>query len=135
MKRAVCIVCCLMFGLMASSEVDAKVARPEPVAPVVRDGFAYEVKEGQSGTVVKRDVATGRIEWTCQIYVISYETKAGLSKCVQGCPITQLALSERVLTVTNQRGYVYELNLDTLEITVKKGSRVIRTNLRTMDNP
>lgn len=107
----------------------AKAPRPEPVAPVVCEGFAYEVKEGESGTVVKRDVATGRIEWTCQIYVISYETKAGLSKCVQECPITQLTLSGNALTVTNKKGYVYELDLDTLEIAVKKGSRVIRSDL------
>ena len=110
-------------------EGHAKVHPGKRVAPVIYNGAVYEKSNGEDGYVVKRDVQTGRIEWTCQVYVIAYETKSGLSKCVQGCRITELAISKRKLLVTNEKGWTYELNIDDLNVVATKGSRIIKSDI------
>lgn len=119
------MVVCLMMVSMIAMNSYAKVPPVKEPLPIIRDGFIYEAKKGESGYIVKRNITTGKIEWTCQIYVVAYETQKGLSKCVQACPITQFTLSGDTLTVINQRGWIYELNLNDLSIVVKKGSRVV----------
>lgn len=119
------MVVCFIIASIVAMDSYAKVPPVKKPIPIICDGFIYEVKSGESGYIVKRNVVTGKIEWTCQIYVVVYETQKGLSKCVQACPITQFTLSGDILTVINQRGWIYELNLNDLSIVVKKGSRVV----------
>jgi hypothetical protein len=93
------------------------------VTPIIYNGYRYEATP--DGYVVKYNVVTGNVEWRRQIYVNIYETSLGLSKCVQTCQITRMELSKGVLTVINQKGYVYVLNLTDLSVKVVSGSIMV----------
>jgi len=103
----------------------AKRAVPKPVKPVVKDGIEYSAPLNREGFVVARWIKTGREIWSRQVYVIKHEYKQGLEEDIQTCFITDLQFYNRKLKVTNEQGGEFEIDPDTLTVTVLKGKSVI----------
>jgi hypothetical protein len=105
--------------------VSAKRAAPKPVKPVVKDGIEYSAPLNREGFVVATWIKTGCKIWSRQVYVIKHEYKQGLEEDVQTCFITHLQFHDRKLQVTNEQGGEFEVDPDTLVVTVLKGKPVL----------
>lgn len=105
--------------------VSTKRAAPKAVKPVVKDGIEYSAPLNREGFVVATWLKTGREIWSRQIYVIKHEYKQGLEEDVQTCFITDLQFHDRKLKVTNEQDGEFEVDPDTLTLTVLKGKPVI----------
>jgi hypothetical protein len=103
----------------------SKRAAPKPVKPVVKDGIEYSATLNREGFVVATWSKTGREIWSRQVYVIKHEYQQGLEEDVQTCFITDLQFHDRKLKVTNEQGGEFEVDPDTLTVTVLKGKAVI----------
>ena len=68
------------------------------------------------------------LSWWKQIYVIRYDTV--LETDVRDVYITSLKIKDGNLIVENERGYIYSLVLNTLEVTPLKGNTVIDTPIK-----
>jgi hypothetical protein len=119
-------VLALVF-IFSSSFASRKL--PNPVNSVIKDGIEYSapLDFAKIGFVVATWQKTKTPIWTKQIYVIKYE-KSGLEQDVQWVFITKLRLSDNRLIITNELGYEYELDLNSLNVTTLKGSSVIDTS-------
>ncbi|MEN3375344.1 MAG: hypothetical protein V7604_699 [Hyphomicrobiales bacterium] len=103
----------------------AKRLAPDPVAPVSFEGRRYEAIDfgkarglGQNGGYVAAiDEASGRELWVQRIYRIRYDR--GLEGDKQDVFITGLTLlpAARALTIENERGKRYRLDLGTRKVT------------------
>ena len=107
------------------TSVLAKRSAPKPVAPVVKDGIEYSAPLNRMGFVVATWAKTKREIWSRQVYVIKYEYKLGLEEDVQWCFITDLRFENGKLRVVNEGGSEFEIDPDTLTVTVLKGQAVI----------
>jgi hypothetical protein len=116
------VLLCLVCPVTPAS---AKRAAPIQVKPVVKDGIEYSAPLSREGFVVATWIKTGREIWSRQIYAIKHEYKQGLEEDVQTCFITELQFYSRKLKVTNEQGGEFEVDPDTLTVTVLKGKRVI----------
>ena len=103
----------------------AKRSAPKQVASVVKDGIEYSAPANRMGFVVATWTKTGREIWNRQVYVIKYEYKLGLEEDVQWCFITDLRFENSKLKVVNEQGSEFEVDPDTLNVTVLKGKAVI----------
>jgi len=103
----------------------AKRAAPKPVKPVVKDGVEYSAPFNREGFVVATWLKTGREIWSRQNYVIKHEYKQGLEEDVQTCFVTDLQFNNRKLKITNEQGGEFEVDPESLTVTVLKGVPVI----------
>jgi len=124
MKRHMIYAIALITVCVATT-VFAKRSAPKPVASVTKDGIEYSVPHDRMGFVAAKWIKTNREIWSKQIYVVKYEYKFGLERDVQSCFITSLNLNNDVLIITNEKGSVFKLNIDTLVTKTIKGSNVI----------
>jgi outer membrane protein assembly factor BamB len=107
--------------LIASSPVYAsRISAPE-VKSVIYEGIKYSVHGNDS--IQATEAKTGQKIWTKQIYIVKY--LPGLEEDVQDCFITKLEIRNNKAYITNEKGYEYELDLNTLEIKIIKGFLII----------
>jgi outer membrane protein assembly factor BamB len=118
------IIAMVVLGILPTSSF-AKRLPPPAVEPISRNSVIYS--EYGEDSILATDKKTGEQIWKRQIYVVKH--MPGLEPDVQACFITKISLKDNKLIVTNEEGYRYELNIDTLEVKVLKGAMVIdRTN-------
>jgi hypothetical protein len=110
---------CLCFATSA----DAKRAAPRAVPPVIRDGIAYSAPPDRVGHVVATWAKTGREFWSRQVYAIKY--RRGLEQDVQWVFINDLRFEGGKLKVGNEKGGEFELDPESLNVKVLRGSAVI----------
>lgn len=112
-------------GLLLANPVHAKRLPPKPVPPVVAEGVEYTVPHDVlMGLVVATDIKTRTVLWQRQIYTV--RSNPDIEHDVQACYITSLAARSGKLTIKNERGYVYELFLKTLQVQTKVGGSVVQ---------
>jgi hypothetical protein len=115
----------LLLALAATLPAAAKRLAPEPVAPVSFEGRRYEAVqfgkarglEQNGGYVAAIDEASGRELWVQRIYRIRYDRDIEGDK--QDVFITGLTLAPatRTLSIENERGARYRLDLRTRKVT------------------
>lgn len=94
----------------------AKRSTPEPVAPVVANHVEYSAPHELMGIVVATDLATGKELWCQRIYQVPIHSR--LESDVQDVFITSLSINKkRVLTVINEKGAIYTMDLMTRKVT------------------
>lgn len=122
MKRSTLAIFCVLFAVFTVSMLHAKRSAPEKVAPVADGVLDYHAPHSQMGFVEAWNVKNKQLIWRRQIYVVKYD--ADLERDVQDVFITSIQRTDKGLTVKNERGSEYELDLDTLTVKVVKGSLV-----------
>jgi hypothetical protein len=96
---------------------DAKRAAPGEVSPVIWNGVRYAAAPhggcgfAHPGCVEASDAETGQTLWKIEVYQIQY--RPDLEKDVQDVFIISLKVEGNRLVVTNERGEIYEVNLET----------------------
>jgi len=121
MKKIVSgIIAMAILGILPVSSF-AKRLHPPKVEPISKDGIIYNAYGEDS--ILATDKKTGEQIWKRQIYVVKHVP--GLEPDVQACFITGIEMNGNKLIITNEEKYQYELNIDTLEVKVFKGSLVI----------
>jgi hypothetical protein len=99
----------------------AKRTPPPDVPPVVYEGVRYEAPPfsndcGQNGgSVVAYDSATDAQLWTLQVYCTQYDPN--LETDVQDVFITSLEIENGRLSVVNEKGLHYTIDLKTHDVT------------------
>ncbi len=120
MKRIILLIGAV--AVLAASAALAKRAAPAPVVTVHDGHMEYRAPHSYMGCVEAWDSGKKKLVWRRQIYTVTYD--ADLEQDVQDVYITGISLKGDILTVTNERDSVYELNLKTLEVKVVKGAAV-----------
>jgi curli biogenesis system outer membrane secretion channel CsgG len=116
-----------MVVLAAVGIAEAKRVAPKDVTPVTKDGVTYTAPHDPMGCVVAKN-AKGDTIWFRQVYVVKFNPD--LEKDVQDCFITELKVDGGKLTVTNEAGGQFDVDLDSLAVKVLKGSGVIDRTLK-----
>jgi hypothetical protein len=113
----------LLLMALAAAPALAKRAAPRPVPPIEDGGIEYSVPHGlKMGVVRATDLKTGRLLWLRQVYAVQYDPQ--LEADVQDCYITRMDLETDHLRVTNERGYVYLVFLDSLKVRAVHGGEL-----------
>jgi hypothetical protein len=109
-----------------SLPVHAERIAPKPVKSVIKNGIEYSAPLDSIGYIVATWQKTNSVIWNKQIYVVKFDYgENALEDDVQLCFITNLQLDGNKLIITNERGYEYALDLDSLDAKVRKGQSVI----------
>lgn len=116
------VVAIMSQSPFGESIVMAKRGAPKPVPPVKSGDVEYRVAHDHMGTVEAWDVNTGKMLWRKEIYKVKYDKN--LEKDVQDVYVTSTGLKGTVLTVKNERGSEYELDLVTNQVKLIKGNLV-----------
>jgi len=115
--------------LAAAPPLLAKRGAPAPVPAVRRAGVEYSVPHDPlAGMVQATDLRTGTVLWNRQVYTVRFDPS--LETDVQDCYITALELESSHLRVTNERGCVYLLALDSLLVRAVRGDLVLDNRKR-----
>lgn len=119
------LVALSMLALVAQV-AEAKRGAPKPVAPVRHGGLEFRAPHDLMGSIEAVDAERGVRAWYRQIYVVARDLS--LETDVQDVYVTKLQVipDRDVLEVTNERGWVYELDLKTFEVKTIKGQPVVR---------
>ncbi len=120
MKRSALAIFCVLFAVFTVNLLHAKRSAPKEVAAVADGMFNYHAPHSQMGFVEAWNVKNKKLIWRRQIYVVKYDTD--LETDVQDVFITSMQRTDKGLTVKNERGSEYELDLETLAVKVVKGS-------------
>ena len=116
--------------MLGISESVAKRAVPSIVIPVQVGSIEYSAPHGklqnQMGCIEARNVGSGELLWRRQVYVVKYDPD--LEGDVQDVYIKNIKVKGDSLMITNERKSEYQLNLNTLQVKVLKGSLVEKTN-------
>ena len=80
------------------------------------------------GFIEARDLKSGKLIWSRQIYSVKYDPD--LEGDVQDVYIKKIKVKGNSLIITNERKSEYQLNLKTLHIKVLKGSLVEETKFK-----
>ena len=119
-------VIALVLSCLLVSEALAKRAPPEIVAPVRSGDIEFRVPHSQLGFVEAWDIKRDQLVWRRQIYVVKY--MVDLERDVQDVFIRSIELKDNALRVKNERQSEYRLDLDSLEVTVLKGTLIEKSN-------
>jgi hypothetical protein len=103
---------CLL--VLAAQDMSAKRLPPKPVNPVTVAGVTYFAPGWPIGTIIARDASSSRELWRQRIYSIRYDRR--LEQDAQDVFITSLAVRDRTLIITNERGERCMLNLSTRKV-------------------
>jgi hypothetical protein len=120
MKKLACLL--VVACLMSASVAVAKRTPPPTVAAVKSGDVEYRAPSNQMGCIEAWDVTKNELIWRRQIYVVKY--RIGLERDVQDVFIRSMQAKDGKLLVTNERQSEYELDLESLEVTVVKGALV-----------
>ena len=112
-------------------DVSAKRLAPKPVVPIVKEGIEYSVSNEKMGFVTARWLNTGKTIWSKQIYIIKFDYLHGLEGDVQDCFINSLKLKGNRLVIENERGSVFELDIESLQQSTIAGSAIVDHTKRT----
>ena len=112
------IVFSVVFAVLSASIVYARRDAPKDVPSIKNSKIEYRAPHGQMGCVEAWQGKT--MIWRRQIYVVKYTV--GLERDVQDVFIKTMELKGNALTIKNERKSEYELDLDTLQVKVLKGS-------------
>jgi hypothetical protein len=131
MNRLLAATAVALLLSMASPSAFAKRGAPVAVPSVRQGNIEFRVKHESGngympGFVEAFDTAKNGQVWLRQIYVIRRDPD--LEGDVQDVFITgvQVIADRNVLEITHERGGVFELNLETLEVKAVKGQAVIQ---------
>ncbi len=116
------IIFCTILAVLPASTALAKRSAPNKVTPVKSGDIEYRAPHNQMGSVEAWDTRQNQLIWRRQIYVVEYTI--GLERDVQDVFISTLELKGKTLIVKNERKSEYQLDLDTLQVKVLKGSLV-----------
>lgn len=120
MKKLACLV--MVVFLLSASMAVAKRTPPPMVTAVKSGDLEYRAPSNQMGCVEAWDADKDELIWRRQIYVVKY--RVGLERDVQDVFIRSMQAKDGKLLVTNERRSEYELDLESLEVTVVKGALV-----------
>ena len=130
MNRSLLIVIVLCVIGLLSGEAFAKRAPPAEAAPVRHGDVEFRVRHHTGGGylpgfVEAWDTSKNQQIWLRQIYVI--RRNPDLEQDVQDVFVTGLKLiaDRNALEISNERGGLFELNLETLEVKTLKGRALI----------
>ena len=131
MNRFLTATAMALLVCLASTTAFAKRGAPAEVPAVKHGDLEYRVTHhtgngSMPGFVEAFDTAKNGQVWFRQIYVIRRDPD--LEGDVQDVFITGIKViaDRNVLEITNERGGVFELNLETLEVKAVKGQAVIQ---------
>lgn len=115
--------------VLAASPAYAKRLPPKPVPPVSANGIEFSAPHDVlMGLVVATDIKSGAVIWRRQVYSVKIDPS--LEEDIQWCFITSIKVEHGNLVVNNERGYIYRINLRTLQVYSIKGSLVIRRGIK-----
>ena len=119
--------------LLATLLAEAKRGAPAEVLPVTVGNIKYSAphRNGthkQMGFIEARDLKSGKLIWSRQIYAVKYDPD--LEGDVQDVFIKSITVEGNHLIITNERNSKYQLDLNSLEVKVIKGSLVEETKFR-----
>ncbi len=104
----------LIIGLLfLFNPLYSKRLAPKNVNSVVHNGKEYSINHSKIGTILVRDKNSNK-EKIVSVYSIEYEPY--LEKDVQDVYIESLKIINQSLHIQNERGVLYEMNLDTYEV-------------------
>jgi hypothetical protein len=116
--------------LLATLVAEAKRGVPAEVLPVTVGNIEYSAPHRnhthkQMGFIEARDLKSGKLIWSRQIYVVKYDPD--LVGDVQDVFIKSITVESNNLIITNERNSKYQLDLHSLEVIILKGSLVEET--------
>ena len=116
--------------LLVTLLAEAKRGAPAEVLPVTVGNIEYLAphRNGthkQMGFIEARDLKSGKLIWSRQIYAVKYDPD--LEGDVQDVIIKSITVEGNNLIITNEKNSKYQLNLNSLEVKVIKGSLVEET--------
>ena len=119
--------------LLATLLAEAKRGVPAEVLPVTVGNIEYSAPHRnhthkQMGFIEARELKSGELIWSRQIYIVLYIP--GLVGDVQDVFIKSITVEGNHLIITNERNSKYQLDLNSLEVKVIKGSWVEETKFR-----
>ncbi len=110
------------FVVCMVSVAFAKRSAPAKVESLRADTLEFRVPHEQMGCVEAWDTTSNKLVWRRQVYVVKYQVD--LERDVQDVFITAVAREGKTLQVKNERMSEYQLDLETLQVKVIKGSLV-----------
>jgi hypothetical protein len=124
MIRRVFLICTWLLAILVT---EAKRGAPVEVLPVKVGNIEYSVPhrngtQKQMGYLNARDVKSGKLIWSRQIYAVKYDPN--MERDIQDIFITSITVQGNHLFITNERNSKYQLDLKTFEVKVIKGSWV-----------
>jgi hypothetical protein len=116
--------------LLVTLLAEAKRGAPAEVLPVTVGNIEYLAphRNGthkQMGFIEARDLKSGKLIWSRQIYAVKYDPD--LEGDVQDVFIKSITVEGNNLIITNEKNSKYQLNLNSLEVIILKGSLVEET--------
>ena len=111
--------------LLATLLAEAKRGAPAEVLPVTVGNIEYSAPHRNGthrkmGLLEARDLKSGKLIWSRQIYAVKYDPD--LEGDVQDVFIKSITAEGNHLIITNERNSKYQLDLNSLEVKVIKGS-------------
>jgi len=116
--------------LLATLLAEAKRGAPAEVLPVTVGNIEYSAPHRNGthrkmGLLEARDLKSGKLIWSRQIYAVKYDPD--MEGDVQDVFIKSINVEGNSLIITNERNSKYQLDLNSLEVKVIKGSLVEET--------
>ena len=116
--------------LLATLLAEAKRRASAEVLPSKVENIEYSAphrngSHKQMGFIEARDLKSGKIIWSRQIYTVKYDPD--LVGDIQEVFIKRITVEGNNLIITNERNSKYQLDLNSLEVKVLKGSLVEET--------
>jgi len=120
----------ISFLLLATLLAEAKRGAPAEVLPVTVGNIEYSAPHRNGthrkmGLLEARDLKSGKLIWSRQIYAVKYDPD--MEGDVQDVFIKSINVEGNSLIITNERNSKYQLDLNSLEVKVIKGSLVEET--------
>jgi len=127
MIRKSLLICTWLLAILVT---EAKRGAPAEVLPVTVGNIKYSVPHRNGthrkmGLLEARDLKSGKLIWSRQIYAVKYDPD--LEGDVQDVFIKSITAEGNHLIITNERNSKYQLDLNSLEVKVIKGSLVEET--------
>lgn len=131
MLKIAAITLCIVF--LFGGEIYAKRAVPKYVPPVatnkykVESSIAGDKGRYDCGVIVVYDNKTGEFLWWMKVYDIHYID--GLESDVQDIHISEMKVKDEILTVTNEGGMVFTVNLENKKVILHKDNIKLRNRV------
>ena len=115
-----------LLTTQGTAMVNTKRTPPAKLKPVRGSGIEYRAPQKMIGCVEAWNTAENQRIWFRQIYTVQYNPS--LEGDVQDIFISGLKLEaeHQRLTIENEKGGIFTLNLETLEVQTVKGQSVVR---------
>ena len=113
----------IIFAMLISltATLTSKRVAYKPVAPVISNGIRYEAPPFPLGVLIAVDDKSRKELWRIHVYHV--KIIKGLERDVQWRHVKKMSLKGDILTVINEKDFVYEVNIKTKQVKVLKGKR------------